>query len=463
VAGPAAFMSYVRFDDAHDDGQLTAFRERLAAEVRMQAGVEFPIFQDRNDISWGQHWRQRIEETLDEVALLLVIVTPGLFRSRACRDEVTQFREREQDLGHTDLILPVYYVSAREMDEPELRKADDLASLLWTRQYADWRELRFEPLTSPVVRKQIAQLAIRMRDAYYRATGPQGAPASPPPPAAPVYTRRRSADSSAAQRDVPAAEAAEGERADGARTEPPTHVVDAYMRGDFVSVGAAIEAAEPGDRIRVRPGLYQESLVVDKPLEIVGDGPVEDIEIRGHDSHVLEFRASIGRVANLTLRQAEADQPRGVVLYQGRLDLEGCDISSRGGTCVWVLDGADPRLRHNKIHDGKYVGVQVYEGGLGTWKTTRSAATAIRAWRSRRAATRCCAATRSTTTSTAASTCTTTGSARSRTTTSPATPQWAWRSGTAATPRCGTTGSPGTPTRGCGSTTRARAWWRTTT
>ena len=65
AAGPAAFMSYVRFDDAHDDGQLSAFRERLAAEVRMQTGDEFPIFQDRNDIVWGQNWRKRIEETLD--------------------------------------------------------------------------------------------------------------------------------------------------------------------------------------------------------------------------------------------------------------------------------------------------------------------------------------------------------------------------------------------------------------
>ena len=81
MAGPAAFMSYVRFDDAHEDGQLSAFRERLAGEIRIQTGHEFPIFQDRNDIAWGQNWRQRIEETLDEVTLLLVIVTPGLFHS----------------------------------------------------------------------------------------------------------------------------------------------------------------------------------------------------------------------------------------------------------------------------------------------------------------------------------------------------------------------------------------------
>jgi parallel beta-helix repeat protein len=354
VAGPVAFMSYVRFDDAHDDGQLSSFRERLAAEVRMQTGTEFPIFQDRNDIAWGQNWRQRIEETLDEVTMLLVIITPGLFQSPACREEVARFRDRERNLGRSDLILPVYYVGARAIDQPELRKADDLASLLWSRQYADWRELRFEPMTSPVVRKAIAALASRMRDSYWLTAGP-AAPARAPGPAGSEGT---------AQRDVPAAEA--GQQRDTTRTEPPTHVVDAYQRGDYVSVRAAIEAAKPGDRILIRPGLYEESLVVDKPLEIIGDGSVEDIEIRGRDSHVLEFRATIGRVANLTLRQAEADQPRGVVVYQGRLDLEGCDISSRGGTCVWVLDGADPRLRRNKIHHGKYVGVQVYEGGLGT-------------------------------------------------------------------------------------------------
>ena len=356
MAGPAAFMSYVRFDDAHDDGQLSSFRERLAAEVRMQTGLDFPIFQDRNDIAWGQNWRQRIDETLDEVTMLLVIITPGLFQSPACREEVARFRERERKLGRTDLILPVYYVGAPAIDLPELRRADDLASLLWSRQYADWRELRFEPMTSPVVRKAIAVLASRMRDTYYGLTVSTSAPVRAPRPAPRAE--------GAAARDVPAAEA--GQQRDTSRTEPPTHVVDLYQRGDFESVRAAIEAARPGDRILVRPGLYEESLLVDKPLEIIGDGPVEDIEIRGRDSHVLEFRASIGRVANLTLRQAEADQPRGVVVYQGRLDLEGCDISSKGGTCVWVLDGADPRLRRNKIHHGKYVGVQVYENGLGT-------------------------------------------------------------------------------------------------
>jgi F-box protein 11 len=346
-------MSYVRFDDAHEDGQLTAFRERLAGEIRIQTGREFPIFQDRNDIAWGQNWQQRIEEALDEVTFLLVIVTPGLFQSPECRHEVAQFREREQTLGRTDLILPVYYVSAREIDDPGLREADDLASLLCERQYADWRELRFEPLTSPVVRKTLAQLASRIRDSFSQEAANRPAQPGPSPQPAGSQAARSAVSASGI---VP--------RQDTARIEPPTHVVDPYLRGDFATVNAAIEAAQPGDRILVRPGLYEESLMVDKPLEIIGDGPLEDIEIRAGDAHVLHFRASIGRVVNLTLRQVGSEL--GVGIFQGRLDLEGCDISSHGGSCVYIGGGADPRLRRNKIHGGADHGVVIYGGGLGT-------------------------------------------------------------------------------------------------
>ena len=132
-------------------------------------------------------------------------------------------------------------------------------------------------------------------------------------------------------------------------------MVDPFpKRGDFTTIGAAIKAAPPGDRILVRPGLYQEGLVVDKPLEILGDGPVADIEVQARSHNVLVFRANIGRVANLTLRQVGGEgQWFGVDITQGRLELEGCDISSQSLACVAIRDGADPRLRRNRIHDSK--------------------------------------------------------------------------------------------------------------
>ena len=175
--GPAAFMSYVRFNDQHDDGQLSQFRERLAAEVRAQTGEEFAIFQDRNDIAWGQNWQQRIDEALNAVTLLLVIITPSLFHSLPCRAELQRFLDREGKLGRADLILPVYYISAREMDNPALRESDEMATVLASRQFADWRELRFEPFTSPLVRKSLAQLASRMRDTFWQPPAASARPA----------------------------------------------------------------------------------------------------------------------------------------------------------------------------------------------------------------------------------------------------------------------------------------------
>jgi parallel beta-helix repeat protein len=353
----AAFMSYVRFNDQHDDGQLTQFRERLAAEIRVQTGDEFPIFQDRNDIAWGQNWQIRIDETLDAVTLLLVVITPSFFRSPACRAEVERFLARERELGRQDLILPVYYVSTPELDDPQRRDADELARVLASRQFADWRELRFEPFASPVVRKALAQLASRMRDSFWR---------QPPTPQALPGTSR-SAPTEAVPSEATATEPAATARP-VAKTEPPTHVVDSFPnRGDFTTIGAAIQAAQPGDRILVRPGRYREGLVVDKPLEILGDGPVADIEIQARGTQVLAFRASIGRVANLTLRQAGGEgEWYGVDITQGRLELEGCDISSQSLACVAIRNGADPRLRRNRIHDGKESGVVVRDSGLGT-------------------------------------------------------------------------------------------------
>ena len=254
---PAAFMSYVRFNDQHDDGQLTQFRERLSAEIQVQTGEEFLIFQDRDHIAWGQAWQQRIHEALDAVTLLVAIITPSFFRSKACRAEVERFLERERELRRQDLILPLYYVSTPELDEPTRRDADELARVLASRQFADWRELRFEPFTSPVVRKAIEQLANRMRDTFW----------FPPPDVSASTGKSRQVAGS----NTEPIKSATMVKVTG-KTEPPTHVVDAYERGDYATIGAAIAAAGPGDRILVRPGLYQEGLVIDKPLEVLGDG-----------------------------------------------------------------------------------------------------------------------------------------------------------------------------------------------
>jgi parallel beta-helix repeat protein len=360
---PVAFMSYVRFDDEHENGRLTEFCKRLSGEVRMQTGERFHIFQDRNDIAWGQQWKHCLENSLDVVTFLIPIITPGFFKSLACRGELERFLEREKALGRDDLILPVYYVNCQILNNEAKREADPLAKVVASRQHTDWRELRFERFTSPQAGKMLAKMATQIVEAVER-----GRPAQPSIPVS-LEASSQQASQSAFPVDL-TSEDAEQTSALASRlahkTEPPTRIVDAFHRGDHPSLGDALKVAQPGDRILLRPGLYREGMVIDKPVEVIGDGELGEVVIEATGENAVLFRASMGRIANLTLRQAGGGNWCCVDIAQGRLDVEECDISSRSSACVGIHGGADPRLRRNRIHDGEQSGVFVYDNGQGT-------------------------------------------------------------------------------------------------
>ena len=260
-------------------------------------------------------------------------------------------------------MLPVYYVNCPVLSDETRREGDLLAKTIASRQYAEWRELRFEPFTSPQVGKTIARLAEQIVQSLER-----GAPATP---AAAVTRAHEAGIGEGATATAPKSEEDAGQipataRGPAQKTEPRTRVVDALFRGDHVTLTAALEVAEPGDRILIRPGLYREGVVIDKPVEIIGDGELGEVVIEASGKNAILFRANMARIANLTLRQIGDENWYCVNIAQGRLDLEGCDVTSQGSSCIAIHEGADPRLRRNRIHDGKYCGVFVYANGQGT-------------------------------------------------------------------------------------------------
>jgi hypothetical protein len=138
AGGPAAFMGHARSGDSGDDAWLGLLRERLEHEVSARTGVDVPVLADRAGAAWADQWRRRVEEGLDADMMLLVIITPDLFGSAACRQEIARFRDRERALGRDDLIVAVYYASAPAMESRIPRRGADLARLLRSRQRADW-------------------------------------------------------------------------------------------------------------------------------------------------------------------------------------------------------------------------------------------------------------------------------------------------------------------------------------
>uniref|UniRef100_UPI001EF5E68B TIR domain-containing protein n=1 Tax=Frankia sp. Cj3 TaxID=2880976 RepID=UPI001EF5E68B len=316
---PAAFLSYAHADDTYASGQITAFRQQLEGELRAQVGHDLHIFQDRDDITWGQAWKERVDDSLDAATFIIPIVTPRFLASDQCRRELARFLEREQRLGRTDLVLPVYWIEVPDLERRGSRATDDLVAALSARQYADWRELRFTALSDLACRRLIADLARRLRDTLV----------------------------------------------------PPTHIVDPRGRGDVTTVAAAVAAAHPGDRILIRPGVYEGPVVLDKPVELVGEGPPDEITLVAADGSVVTSTAPYGVVRGLTLRVTgpprEPEEAPVVDVHAGRLLITDCDISG-SATGVAVHGTAAPQVRRCRIHHTSGPGVWVYDNGAGVFE-----------------------------------------------------------------------------------------------
>lgn len=173
----AAFLSYVRADDENEEGAITKLREKLEGEVRMQTGNrDFQIFQDLRDVKWGQAWRERLVDALGETNFLITVLTPSWFTSEACREELTLFFTIEEQRNRNDLVFPILYMDCPVLKDPARRERDKLAKKLNERQYFDWRALRFQPWSTPEVRRQLAVMGEALREAMERTLPPRREP-----------------------------------------------------------------------------------------------------------------------------------------------------------------------------------------------------------------------------------------------------------------------------------------------
>jgi parallel beta-helix repeat protein len=150
----------------------------------------------------------------------------------------------------------------------------------------------------------------------------------------------------------------------------PTLVVASDGSGGYTSIMAAIAAAEEGSRILVRPGIYRESVVIDRPIELIGDGMLPEVVIEATDTPAIQMQTDQARVRGLTLRGRVSDQARPqatVQIGRGRLALEACNISAEGRVCV-IIHGAEanPVLWRCRIHASNGVGVLAYAQARGT-------------------------------------------------------------------------------------------------
>ena len=149
-------------------------------------------------------------------------------------------------------------------------------------------------------------------------------------------------------------------------------VVSSSGGGQFRSINEAIRAATvPMLKILIRPGLYRESVLLDRVVDLIADGSREQVVIEAIDGPCITMKTERAVVRGLTLkgRAGTAGKEQFAVdVPQGHLLLEDCDIMSDSLACVAIHGlGANTTLRNCKIHDSKKDGgVSICEQGKGT-------------------------------------------------------------------------------------------------
>jgi hypothetical protein len=141
--------------------------------------------------------------------------------------------------------------------------------------------------------------------------------------------------------------------------------------GQYTTINAAIRNAPPDTLILVKPGSYYEGLVINKRIEIKGDGPREQIIIESRESSCIRMQTDDeALVQGLTLlcRASLTNQIKHAVdIPMGQLKLVECDITSDTLACV-VIHGhsACPEINRCRLHDAKGSGLLIEMKAQGT-------------------------------------------------------------------------------------------------
>jgi parallel beta-helix repeat protein len=132
---------------------------------------------------------------------------------------------------------------------------------------------------------------------------------------------------------------------------------------DYPTIQAAINAASPGDMIRVANGTYNETLFVEKSVSILGENPATTIIDGGFNGYVIHVVSSNVTISGFTVQNGKRELPySGIYLYN-------CDYASiynnilKYNYCGLELKRSNnSRIFGNIIVNNTYAGVYVHDG-----------------------------------------------------------------------------------------------------
>ena len=163
MAQISGFWSYVHADNDAESGRITQLASDVRSKFEMLTGESINLFVDRDELNWGDDWRNKIDDSLASVAFFVPVITPRYFKSEECRRELNFFARRADRLGMNDLVLPIIWTSFAKLNDDDPN--DELIELAKKFQWSEWSDLKYADVGSGDYRRAVDVLAQRLVDA----------------------------------------------------------------------------------------------------------------------------------------------------------------------------------------------------------------------------------------------------------------------------------------------------------
>ncbi len=154
-----------------------------------------------------------------------------------------------------------------------------------------------------------------------------------------------------------------------AKIASTSYVVSVNGGGNFATISEALQKVAPDSRLLIREGFYNESILLDKSIEIVGDGAVENIIVESANSSCVSMQTDKATIRGLTLNGVGKQNGKSffaVDIPHGELILENCDVSSDSLSCIAIHGAnANPLIKNCRIHDSADSGFYIFDNARG--------------------------------------------------------------------------------------------------
>ncbi|GLZ38950.1 AAA family ATPase [Actinokineospora sp. NBRC 105648] len=137
----------------------------------------------------------------------------------------------------------------------------------------------------------------------------------------------------------------------------------------FRTINDAIAAAADGDVVSVRPGVYRESVVIEREITLSGAGAAGEVRIEASGDPALRLSAEHAAVSGIVL--AHRDGEAAVDLRAGTLRMDECTVAAESGVAVAVRGGTELFARDCVVTNPGGAGVLVFDGGGAELRGTR--------------------------------------------------------------------------------------------